>query len=178
MRGNTTGQVHAELTVRLQYDAFGRRTLKEVERPDRSVDRTIFTWDGACVCWKNGSMPRRVCRASRLQRLIREDPADPYSLPVAQRQHSLKDAWLAVSLYLHEPGTFVPLAKLDEVLVEAAHFATGTDGRFIEYAATTRHATYLYQNNHLGTPQELLDESGKVVWLGVGRAEGYETAAR
>ncbi|CAG2159120.1 hypothetical protein LMG26411_06455 [Cupriavidus numazuensis] len=93
-------------------------------------------------------------------------------MPVAQRQHTLRDVWQAASLYLHEPGTFVPLAKLDEVLVEAARFATGTDGRFIEYPATTRHATYLYQNDHLGTPQELLDESGKVVWLGRYRAWG------
>ncbi|WP_412527339.1 RHS domain-containing protein [Burkholderia lata] len=37
-------------------------------------------------------------------------------------------------------------------------------------AAKTRHATLFYQNDHLGTPQELLDESGKVVWLGRYRA--------
>ncbi|CAG2159134.1 RHS repeat-associated core domain-containing protein [Cupriavidus numazuensis] len=177
-RGKYTGQVHAELTVNFQYDAFGRRTLKEVEHPDRSVDRTVFTWDGDVLLLEERfhAAPRLpgepMERASRLQSLIREDPADPYSLPVAQRQHTLRDAWQAVSLYLHEPGTFVPLVKLDEVLVEAAHFATGTDGRFIEYPATTRHATYLYQNDHLGTPQELLDESGKVVWLGRYRAWG------
>ncbi|MDR5795488.1 RHS repeat-associated core domain-containing protein, partial [Caballeronia sp. LZ008] len=36
----------------------------------------------------------------------------------------------------------------------------------------SRHATLFYQNDHLGTPQELLDESGKVVWLARYRAWG------
>ncbi|WP_305729421.1 RHS repeat-associated core domain-containing protein, partial [Burkholderia ubonensis] len=69
---------------------------------------------------------------------------------------------------------FVPLARLDETLVEAAFIATGTDGRFVQVPAKTRHATLFYQNDHLGTPQELLDESGKVVWLGRYRAWGAE----
>ncbi|KVC61635.1 hypothetical protein WI72_12130 [Burkholderia ubonensis] len=90
--------------------------------------------------------------------------------------HTLSERhqWQGASLYLHEPGTFVPLARLDETLVEAAFIATGTDGRFVQVSAKTRHATLFYQNNHLGTPQELLDESGKVVWLGRYRAWGAE----
>ncbi|WP_269764308.1 RHS repeat-associated core domain-containing protein, partial [Burkholderia ubonensis] len=56
----------------------------------------------------------------------------------------------------------------------AAFIATGTDGRFVQVPAKTRHATLFYQNDHLGTPQELLDESGKVVWLGRYRAWGGE----
>ncbi|WP_269767151.1 RHS repeat domain-containing protein, partial [Burkholderia ubonensis] len=46
--------------------------------------------------------------------------------------------------------------------------------RFVQVPAKTRHATLFYQNDHLGTPQELLDESGKVVWLGRYRAWGGE----
>ncbi|MFA8330530.1 RHS repeat-associated core domain-containing protein, partial [Burkholderia ubonensis] len=108
--------------------------------------------------------------------IVREDPDDPYALPVAQRMHTLSERhqWQGASLYLHEPGTFVPLARLDETLVEAAFIATGTDGRFVQVPAKTRHATLFYQNDHLGTPQELLDESGKVVWSGRYRAWGAE----
>ncbi|WP_279608079.1 RHS repeat domain-containing protein [Burkholderia pyrrocinia] len=40
--------------------------------------------------------------------------------------------------------------------------------------AKTRHATLFYQNDHLGTPQELVDDAGKVVWLGRYRAWGGE----
>ncbi|EKS67891.1 MULTISPECIES: RHS repeat-associated core domain-containing protein [Caballeronia] len=105
---------------------------------------------------------------------VREDAQDAYSLPVAQRMHTLDAShqWTRASLYLHEPGTFVPLARLDEKLVEPAFLATGTDGGFVQVPAKSRHATLFYQNDHLGTPQELLDESGKVVWLARYKAWG------
>jgi RHS repeat-associated protein len=172
-----SASVAPELTVKFSYDAFGRRTLKEVRHPNESIDRTVFTWDGDVLLMEerfHAPPGRGLYQQPEYQRieLIRDDPADPYSVPVVQRQHTSKDQWQAVSLYLHEPGTFVPLAKLDEILVEAAYFKTGTDGRFVEYPPTTRHATYFYQNDHLGTPQELVDESGKVVWLAKYRAWG------
>ncbi|QVN23349.1 RHS repeat domain-containing protein [Burkholderia pyrrocinia] len=96
------------------------------------------------------------------------------SLPVAQRVHTLPERyqWQAVSNYLHESESFVSLARLDETLVEAAFLATGTDGRFVQVPPKTRHTTLFYQNDHLGTPQELLDDSGKVVWLARYKAWG------
>jgi RHS repeat-associated protein len=172
------GAVAPELMVAFNYDAFGRRVLKEVHHPNASIDRTVFTWDGDVLLMEERfhlPPPRRgAYRQPEYRRieLIRDDPADQYSVPVVQRQHTSKDEWRAVSLYLHEPGTFVPLVKLDELLVEAAYFKTGTDGRFVEYPPTTRHATYFYQNDHLGTPQELLNASGKVVWLARYKAWG------
>ncbi|MFA8330139.1 RHS repeat-associated core domain-containing protein, partial [Burkholderia ubonensis] len=159
-----------------------RRTLKEAGRPDGSIDRTVFTWDGDVLLMEERFHlpPRQPGEREPLTfrpvQIVREDPDDPYALPVAQRMHTLSERhqWQGASLYLHEPGTFVPLARLDETLVEAAFIATGTDGRFVQVPAKTRHATLFYQNNHLGTPQELLDESGKVVWLGRYRAWGAE----
>ncbi|KAB0661976.1 hypothetical protein F7R23_04600 [Burkholderia diffusa] len=105
--------------------------------------------------------------------VVREDPADAYSSPVAQRMHTFSEQpqWRGASIYLHEPGTF---ARLDETLVEAAFIETDTDGRFVQVSAKIRHATLFYQNDYLETPQELVDESGKVVWLGRYRAWGWE----
>ncbi|WP_198362580.1 RHS repeat domain-containing protein, partial [Burkholderia ubonensis] len=168
--------------VRFEYDAFGRRTLKEAGRPDGSLDRTVFTWDGDVLLMEERFHlpPRQPGEREPLTfrpvQIVREDPDDADALPVAQRMHTLSERhqWQGASLYLHEPGTFVPLARLDETLVEAAFIATGTDGRFVQVPAKTRHATLFYQNDHLGTPQELLDESGKVVWLGRYRAWGGE----
>ncbi|RQQ91390.1 RHS repeat-associated core domain-containing protein [Burkholderia stagnalis] len=176
------GTVRPELRVSFAYDAFGRRTLKEVGRPDGSIDRTVFTWDGDVLLMEERFHlpPRQPGEREPLTyrpvRIVREDPDDDDALPVAQRMHTLSERhqWQGASLYLHEPGTFVPLARLDETLVEAAFIATGTDGRFVQVPAKTRHATLLYQNDHLGTPQELLDESGKVVWLGRYKAWGGE----
>ncbi|VWC38626.1 YD repeat-containing protein [Burkholderia lata] len=176
------GKVRPELRVSFTYDAFGRRRLKEVGRKDGSIDRTVFTWDGDVLLMEERfhiaplELHERDPRAYRATQVVREDPDDPYSVPVAQRIHTFGERrqWQGASLYLHEPGTFVPLARLDETLVEAAFIATGTDGRFVQVPAKTRHATLFYQNDHLGTPQELLDESGKVVWLGRYRAWGGE----
>ncbi|WP_269465750.1 RHS repeat-associated core domain-containing protein [Paraburkholderia caribensis] len=182
-----TGKVQPEVSVRLCYDAFGRRTLKEVERAGGGVDRTVFTWDGDLMRLEERFHETPAGRRDEGWRtyggvrLVRENPDDAYALPVAQRQHTLeagRNQWRAVSVYLYEPGTFVPLARLDETLEQAAYLATGTDGRFVEYPARTRHATYFYQNDHLGTPQELVDESGKVVWLGRYRAWGALRGAK
>ncbi|WP_080423856.1 RHS repeat-associated core domain-containing protein [Burkholderia ubonensis] len=176
------GTVRPAVQVRFEYDAFGRRTLKEAGRPDGSLDRTVFTWDGDVLLMEERFHlpPRQPGEREPLTfrpvQIVREDPDDADALPVAQRMHTLSERhqWQGASLYLHEPGTFVPLARLDETLVEAAFIATGTDGRFVQVPAKTRHATLFYQNDHLGTPQELLDESGKVVWLGRYRAWGAE----
>ncbi|WP_321845470.1 RHS repeat-associated core domain-containing protein [Paraburkholderia bannensis] len=174
------GSVRPLLEVGFAYDAFGRRTKKKVTRPDGEIERTFFTWDGDVLLMeerfvqpvKHAHVYRRL--EWRSAQIVREDPQDAYSLPVAQRLHMLDThhEWRSASLYLHEPGTFVPLARLDEDLVEAAFLATGTDGRFVQVAARTRHATYFYQNDHLGTPQELVDTSGKVVWLARYKAWG------
>lgn len=176
------GTVRPELRVSFTYDAFGRRRLKEVASKSGSVDRTVFTWDGDVLLMEERfhvpppQLGERDPLAHRAPQVVREDPDDAYSVPVAQRVHTFGERrqWWGASLYLHEPGTFVPLARLDETLVEAAFIATGTDGRFVQVPAKTRHATLFYQNDHLGTPQELLDDTGRVVWLGRYRAWGGE----
>ncbi|WP_240327249.1 RHS repeat-associated core domain-containing protein [Burkholderia sp. IDO3] len=177
------GTVKPELHVRFSYDAFGRRTVKEVARKDRSIERTVFTWDGDVLLMEERfhifplQPGEHEPMTSRPPQLVREEPDDAYSVPVAQRAHTFREQcqWQGASLYLHEPGTFVPLARLDEMLVEAPFVTTDANGRFVQVPAKTRHATLFYQNDHLGTPQELLDESGKVVWLGRYRAWGGET---
>ncbi|NML35542.1 RHS repeat domain-containing protein, partial [Paraburkholderia antibiotica] len=174
------GSVRPLLEVSFAYDAFGRRTKKKVMRPDGGIERTFFTWDGDVLLMEERfGLPvkhEHVYRGLEFRRaqIVCEEPQDVYSLPVAQRMHTLErhHEWQAASLYLHEPGSFVPLARLDEKLVEPAFLATGTDGRFVQVAARTRHGTYFYQNDHLGTPQEMVDESGKVVWLARYKAWG------
>ncbi|MDR5773605.1 MULTISPECIES: RHS repeat-associated core domain-containing protein, partial [unclassified Caballeronia] len=174
-----------ELVVRFSYDAFGRRIAKDVQRASGPAELTVFTWDGDVLLMEERfeALPRERGFERRSENaryaMVREDAQDAYSLPVAQRMHTL-DAeyqWTRALLYLHEPGTFVPLARLDEKLVEPAFLATGTDGRFVQVPAKSKHATVFYQNDHLGTPQELLDESGKVVWLARYKAWGGRKGA-
>ncbi|PCE30424.1 hypothetical protein BZL54_21010 [Burkholderia ubonensis subsp. mesacidophila] len=37
---------HLDEVRPFESNSFERRTLKEVGRPDGSIDRTVFTWDG------------------------------------------------------------------------------------------------------------------------------------
>ncbi|WP_223277443.1 RHS repeat-associated core domain-containing protein [Cupriavidus metallidurans] len=170
-------RVEPDMQVRFLYDAFGRRTLKAVERAGR-LERTFFTWDGDVLLMEERFLQAKPQAFTPHEYqpipIIREHPEDAYSVPVAQRQHTLAQShqWQGASLYLHEPDSFVPLARLDETLVEPAFMATGTDGRYVQVPAKSRHATLFYLNDHLGTPQEMVDESGKVVWLARYKAWG------
>ncbi|RQX97970.1 hypothetical protein DF118_35305, partial [Burkholderia stagnalis] len=82
------GTVRPELRVSFAYDAFGRRTLKEVGRPDGSIDRTVFTWDGDVLLMEERfHLPplqpgEREPLTYRPVRIVREDPDDEDALPV------------------------------------------------------------------------------------------------
>jgi RHS repeat-associated protein len=56
--------------------------------------------------------------------------------------------------YLFEPGSFRPLACIDR------------------HGAEAKHAVYYYHLDHLGTPRELTDAAGKIVWSARYRAYG------
>ena len=60
--------------------------------------------------------------------------------------------WPLYRSYVYEPGTFKPMALLK--------------------GHGTTHEVYYYQLDHLGTPQELTDPGGKIVWSAHYRAYG------
>ncbi|TWR83111.1 hypothetical protein FJD38_24370, partial [Pseudomonas saxonica] len=60
--------------------------------------------------------------------------------------------WPLYRSYVYEPGTFKPMALLK--------------------GHGTTNEVYYYQLDHLGTPQELTDEAGKIVWSAYYRAYG------
>ena len=60
--------------------------------------------------------------------------------------------WPHYRSYVYEPGTFKPMALLK--------------------GHGTTHEVYYYQLDHLGTPLELTDPSGKIVWSAHYRAYG------
>jgi RHS repeat-associated protein len=184
-RREETTRPEPDLAVSFGYDAFGRRVYKRVQPASGAELVTVFTWDGDVLLMEERfeklrqKYGRELRSENRGFEIVREDASDEYSLPVAQRMHSLDGShqWMQASLYLHEPGSFVPLVRLDETLTEPAFLATGTDGQFVQVPSKSRHATLFYQNDHLGTPQELLDESGKVVWLARYKAWGGRKGA-
>ncbi|WP_157380415.1 hypothetical protein, partial [Burkholderia ubonensis] len=65
-----------------EYGSFGRRTLKEAGRPDGSLDRTVFTWDGDVLRMEERFYlpPRQPGEREPLTyrpvQIVREDPDD------------------------------------------------------------------------------------------------------
>ena len=112
-------------TVRFEYDALGRRILKE-----DAFGATRFIWEG--------------------MRLIEE----------RRGAHA--------TAFLYEPGSYVPLARIDTGTLSAER--TGGDE---DKAAKSASAQVLYfHNDPSGLPEELSDAQGRIRWRGAFKAWG------
>ncbi len=137
-----------EQTTRYHYDALGRRIAKA-----DAFGVTEFAWDGDVL--------------------------------VAELRGARR------SEYVYEPGTFVPWAKLEHGVALVAAAATATTAsapslekphrsigaasgpKQAEEAQLARdYAVYHYHTDHLGTPQEMTDEAGRIVWQASYKAWG------
>ena len=110
------------------YDALGRRTEKrstawgpaaanDGPTPAPTTTRTDFVWSG------------NVLLAESSTTATDDAPVDPLA-----------------TVYLHEPGSFRPLAQIRRATPAGA----GT--------------IFHYQLDHLGTPQEVTNDDGRIVW--------------
>jgi RHS repeat-associated protein len=57
-----------------------------------------------------------------------------------------------LSSYVYEPGSYTPLARLDQTI--------NADG------SVSKGRLYYFHGDQIGTPQEVTDETGKLVWAG------------
>ena len=159
-----TGYSNDTLQVTYQYDALGRRLIKQSEahwreRPgmthvQRQAERarankaagcttTLYGWDGDTLAWEGGE---------------------------SQTTH-----------YLYEPGSFVPLAQAISrkpvLLHKQPEYAGAYDIDRDPLWTTSPEPDPLdalawYQCDHLGTPQELTDAQGEIVWSAQYKAWG------
>ncbi|KRC76067.1 hypothetical protein ASE30_05465 [Achromobacter sp. Root83] len=164
-----TGYSNDTLRVSYQYDALGRRLMKQSEahwqeRPgmthaQRQEEKarlnralgcgaTLYGWDGDTLAWEG-----------------RDD----------QTTH-----------YLYEPGSFVPLAQAisrkSVLLHQQPVYAGGYDIDQDPLWTTSPEpdavdALAWYQCDHLGTPQELTDADGEIVWSAQYKAWGVAKEA-
>ncbi|MFJ3450219.1 RHS repeat-associated core domain-containing protein [Pseudomonas sichuanensis] len=152
------------LKVDFSYDALGRRLHKhsvahywdrpeagtgwnQMQRAKRQRELkcgfTLFGWDGNALAWES-SPPR--------------DDSD-----TGRTVH-----------YLYLPGSFVPVAQAVRNGPVRLHKQPDWNGReydfdqdplwHTEVKPQTFDSMYWYQCDHLGTPMELTDEEGRVVW--------------
>ncbi|MBU3008788.1 RHS repeat-associated core domain-containing protein [Cobetia amphilecti] len=168
--------------VSYAYDSMGRRIWKQVTQQGEAPRLTVFTWDGDLLQSEERYQGHLLGMAhAPLLELDVEDPSRSYSVPIAQRQHTLGYLANLVPLrrvsYLFEANSFIPAAKL-ETRFEAIEQQTGTgqsgDTRYQPLAAEL----YYFQTNHLGTPLEVADSDGNLVWVGQYRAWGQLERAK
>lgn len=164
--------------VRFSYDAFARRTKKEIigadggdfaglvhraldERPESLAPSRVveFVWDGDALCADIGAAvpPSGAEHAgaepeqhlSAAAQIARDHQGDPAGAALAGDD---ADHWAArgrqVRAFAHEPGGLEPL-------LQAAHGQV-----------------FAYVNDHLGTPKELIDDDGRIAWAAVHSAWG------
>ena len=138
----------------------------------------MFTWDGDLLT----SEETFTGEYSFLERwaypeapaLEREVPDERYSLPIAQRVHSIVTQPRQRMHWLYEPESFIPAAQQVETYQDTKQLRTGTDAASLTTAGATTFEPrlYLIHTDHLGTPQELTDSDGTLHWSGQYRAWG------
>ncbi|WP_217897859.1 RHS repeat-associated core domain-containing protein [Cobetia sp. QF-1] len=136
---------------------------------------TVFTWDGDLLQSEEryqGHLPGMAY--APLLKLELEDPSRSYSTPIAQRQHTLGHlnvVPLRRVSYLFEANSFIPAAKL-ETRFEAIEQQTGTGQSGYTSYQPSAAELYYFQTDHLGTPLEVADSDGNLVWVGQYRTWG------
>ncbi|MEL0618011.1 RHS repeat-associated core domain-containing protein [Cobetia marina] len=169
---NATPLTHA----RYAYDSMGRRIWKQVTQQGNAPELTAFTWDGDLLQSEEKYQGHLSGMAhAPLLALDVEDPSRSYSTPIAQRQHTLGHLANVIPQrrvsYLFEANSFIPAAKL-ETRFEAIEQQTGTGQSGYTRYQPSAAELYYFQTDHLGTPLEVADSEGNLVWVGQYRAWG------
>ncbi|ODC03035.1 hypothetical protein BFW38_05215 [Terasakiispira papahanaumokuakeensis] len=168
--------VKAQTKAEYGYDALGRRVWKQVEIDGQAPELTVFTWDGDLLQSETrfeGDIHSPV--RSRPPGLIPENPRRKFPRPIAQQVHTLDASDLVpthTATYLYEPDSFIPLAQLTAGFDHTALAATGTDRQPLRCYQAQTATLYYFQTDHLGTPQDITDTQGHIVWSGQYRAWG------
>ncbi len=129
---------HTTQVMNFSYDALGRRCGKYVTRYQnnraKSQTRTAFLWDGDVLLAE--------------QSTVIDLDSDK---PVPKVSFDKPDA-----IYIHRPNSFEPLMQLRQPL--------DSELPKEEWLPKPTYSVYYYLNDHLGTPQELLNKHGELVW--------------
>ncbi len=135
---NITG-THTTQKLNFTYDALGRRCAKYVTTYSNNCPirqyRVDFLWDGDVLLAE--------------QKVELDIEAEPEKHP--KPGFDKPDA-----IYIHRPNSFEPLMQLRQP--EPKEIPKE------DYLPKPTYSVYYYLNDHLGTPQELLNKRGELVW--------------
>lgn len=147
--------------VNYYYDALGLRIAKEVKHSSSlQSQRTVFSWDGMVL-----GIEEQLSELTESEQLTNEHAnglADASSRLTAPPQGQACSAILKATHYLYEESqSYQAIAQYDYRLQRSS---LGFE--------VLRGATHYYLNDHLGTPQALLNEQQEFVWQAQAKAWG------
>ena len=151
---------------RYYYDALGLRIGKEVRiDEDEAPIYTVFSWDGMVLGLEEQFTPlsEQASQGQSLQQEIRDFSEGVWSSEASQNQVGF--AMKATHYIYEEAGSYTPIAQYA--------YQSGSSGSVAERATSPIH---YYLNDHLGTPQALLNQEQEIVWQSQAKAWG-ETEA-
>jgi RHS repeat-associated protein len=170
----------AQQTTRYSYDAFGRRIAKQVTEQNTQLSKTettLFVWDGDVLIqeihrnytvtyvYEPGSfVPLARVQSSEGFTSYRAD-TDAVHLPKSRAWDMPKDRHAA------DAHTRIYQAHQAD-LKEQAHQAAWQQRLNKAQTDAANDTIHYYQCDHLGTPLELMDASGRVVWAARYKAWG------
>ena len=133
-----------------EYDGLHRLSSVTRQRPGYPTTKTYYVYDALSRRIAKQVFPERC--PSRLTR---------YGWDGDQLVH--EDTGEQRTTVFYEPGTFVPLFRVDELGVNALLEQGITEEQLIhEEIDTSRYSTFI--TDHLGTPTKLIDEDGHLLW--------------
>ena len=165
------GVVVTTTTTRYFYDAFGRR----IGKSSRIQQATKLNQRGEMIRFGRVRQLAKPTKQTMLMlwdgnRQVQEFTQD-YVFTTVYEQNSL----VPVARMVERQPHLLAQAKLDEQAEWAKYENMQLTERTkanIHHKAHTGLRVYYYHTDHLGTPQEMTNERGEIVWLGYYRAWG------
>jgi RHS repeat-associated protein len=168
--GSQTAQI-----ARYSYDAFGRRIAKQVTEGGKT-ETTLFVWDGDVLVQEihpNNTITYLYEPGSFVPLARVESKDGMASYVQGEDLHLPKQAQWGMPKDRHAADAHLAsYHDYQAVLKEQAHQAAW-QSKLDTAKTNAQNDTILhYQCDHLGTPLELMDETGKVVWAARYKAWG------
>jgi RHS repeat-associated protein len=166
----------AQLTAQYRYDAFGRRIAKQVTEGGQT-HTTLFVWDGDVLVQEidAGSTVTYLYEPESFVPLARIESAggiDSYHYAAQAMYLPYEAQWdVPQARHIHDAHVGAYWAR-QEHIKEQRHQQAWRQRLHQANQAAANDRIYHYQCDHLGTPLELMDETGKVVWAARYKAWG------
>ena len=153
--GNMTERLHNGVKTTFEWDSNNRMIASET-----NGKRTTYAYD---------PLGRRIAKTTDQQTTIYGWDGDTLAFEQTETNGATQTTHT-----IYEANSFIPMVQ---IVKRTAKVLTTADGEDEQGDAFETETIAYYQNDHLGTPQELTDSNGQVVWSANYKAWGEAKTA-